>query len=187
MSHRTWFKNYLKHPLQLGALFPSSPALGSLMVKHIKPRTNGRILELGAGIGSFTNALIRKGVPEEQLVVLEQSKDFTEILEQAFPNANVVCWNAKDLSGILSQLAIENVDEVVSGIPLNAMGKMLREVICDEAFKYLKPGGSFVQVSYLPRCPVPKSVIAKHGGKKIFCGITVRNIPPAFVWRIEKT
>ena len=81
----------------------------------------------------------------------------------------------------------EEVDEIVSGIPLNAMRGKLREVICDEAFKHLKRGGSFVQVSYLPRCPVPKNIIAKHAGKRIFCGITLRNIPPAFVWRIKKT
>jgi len=187
MNYRTWFRNYLKHPLKLGALFPSSPALGSLMVKHINPKTSGRILELGAGIGPFTNSLIKTGVPEEKLVVLEQSPEFTEILERDFPSANVICGDAKNLSGILATLEIEEVDEVVSGIPLNVMGGMLREIICDEAFKHLKRGGSFVQVSYLPRCPVPKNVIAKHAGKKIFCGITLRNIPPAFVWRIKKT
>ena len=104
MSYRTWFRNYLKHPLRLGALFPSSAALGSLMVEHINPKTGGPILELGAGIGPFTNSLIRRGVPAETLIVLEQSPEFTEILQRRFPSANVICGNAKNLSAIAIKL-----------------------------------------------------------------------------------
>ena len=96
-----WLQAYLRHPLQLGAIFPSSSTLSSLMVRHIKADTHGRILELGPGTGSFTRALLRRGVPEEKLVLLEQSPDFTTLLRNSFPQATVICGDAKDVAAIM--------------------------------------------------------------------------------------
>lgn len=186
MSYSLWFKNYVRHPLQLGALFPSSSYLGSLMISHIKPDLDGKLLELGPGTGSFTRAMIDKGIPEEKLVMIEQSKDFVKLLSESFPKANVICGDVKQLTGILKELGLFQFDEIVSGIPLNAMSVSLRNTICDEAFNLLRTGGSFVQVSYLPRCSVPADVIKAHSAKKIYCGISLRNLPPAFVWRVER-
>ena len=181
-----WLQAYLRHPLQLGAIFPSSSTLSSLMVRHIKADTHGRILELGPGTGSFTRALLKRGIPEENLVLLEQSPDFTTLLRNSFPKATVICGDAKDVVSILRPSGIEEFDEIVSGIPLNAMGGHLRRIICGEAFKLLRLGGSFVQASYLPRCSIPNNVITAYSAKKIYCGLALGNIPPAFVWRAEK-
>ena len=186
MSYKLWALTYLRHPLQLGALFPSSSALGSLMIQHINPNASGYVLELGPGIGPFTKALLKIGIPEKKLVLVEQSSDFTAFLQDSFPEATVICGDVKDIVSILRPLGIKKVDEIISGIPLNAMSGKLRETICGEGFKLLRSGGSFVQVSYLPRCPIPTHIITKHSAKKIYCGSTLRNIPPAFVWRIEK-
>ena len=186
MSYKVWLQAYLRHPLQLGAIFPSSSTLSSLTVRHIKADTNGCILELGPGTGSFTRALLEKGVPEENLVLLEQSSDFTTLLRNSFPKATVICGDAKDVVSISRRLGIEEFDEIVSGVPLNAMGGQLRRTICGEAFKLLRLGGSFVQVSYLPRCSIPNNVITAYSAKKIYSGLALGNIPPAFVWRAEK-
>ena len=160
MSYKIWFQAYLKHPLRLGALFPSSSALGSLMVKHINADINGHILELGPGTGSFTRALLRKGISEENLVLVEQSQEFTTLLKSFFPKATVICGDAKDLSHIASELGIEWFNEIVSGLPLNAMRDKQRQAICNDGFRALKPGGSIVQVSYFPRCSIPNTIIS---------------------------
>ena len=156
------------------------------MVRHIKPDTYGPILELGPGTGSFTRALLRRGIREEKLVLLEQSPEFTTLLRNSFPKATVICGNAKDVAAILRSLGIEEIDEIVSGIPLNAMGSELRQTICGEGLKLLRLGGSFAQVSYLPRCSIPNNIFTAHSAKKIYCGLAMGNIPPAFVWRAEK-
>ena len=186
MTYKIWFQAYLKHPLRLGAIFPSSAALGSLMVKHIKADTNGPVLELGPGTGSFTRALLRQGISEKNLVLVEQSQEFTQLLKTFFPKATIICRDANQISQIASELGIKEFDEIVSGLPLNAMRDESRRFICNEGFRLLKPGGSFVQVSYLPRCSIPNTVISKHSAEKMYCGVTLANIPPAFVWRAEK-
>lgn len=156
------------------------------MVKHINTNTNGPVLELGPGTGSFTRALLRQGVSEKNLVLVEQSQEFTQLLRTLFPKATIICRDASQISQIASELEIKEFDEIVSGLPLNAMNDELRRLICNEGFRLLKPGGSFVQVSYLPRCSIPNAVISKHSAEKMYCGVTLSNIPPAFVWRAEK-
>jgi len=156
------------------------------MVRHIKADTHGHILELGPGTGPFTRALLKRGIPEEHLVLLEQSPEFTIFLRKSFPEATVICGDAKDLAGIVQALGIKQFEEIVSGVPLNVMGSELRRTIFGEAFKLLRLGGSFVQVSYLPRCSIPNNINTAYSAKKIYCGLALRNIPPAFVWRVEK-
>ena len=186
MSYNTWLRTYLKHPLQLGALFPSGPSLGALMVEHIKPDQHLPILELGAGSGSFTRALLAKGIPEEDLILVEQSQDFANYLETSFPRAKVICGDATNVVEILSQSGIHQCAEIVSGIPLYSIGSALRRIICNEALKLLKLGGSLAQVSYIPRCSIPNDIIIAHSARKTYCGMVLNNIPPAFVWRALK-
>lgn len=185
MNLGIWIKNYINHPLQLGAVLPSSAALASLMTKHLSNSIDGYVLELGPGTGSFTRAILRRGIPERNLVLVEQSPDFTKLLRQSFPAAKVFCGDAQNVTDILNSAGIQQVDEIVSGIPLNAMTPIMRRTICDAAMAMLKHKGSFVQVSYLPRCSIPKDSISLLSAQKLFCGMTVRNIPPAFVWRAK--
>lgn len=176
----------MKHPLQLGALFPSGSALSRLMVRHINPDNSGYILELGAGTGSFTRAILQKGIAPDRLILIEQSREFVNVLKSNFPESSVITGDATNVVEILNSLGVKECAEIVSGVPLNAMRVGLRKTICSEAFKILKPGGSFVQVSYLPRCSIPSDTIADNKATKIFCGIALPNIPPAFVWRAQK-
>ena len=185
MNYGMWLAHYIRHPLQLGALVPSSAALGSLMVEHIKPNIEGPILELGPGTGSFTRALVQRGIPENKLVLIEQSPEFTALLQKSFPTATVVSGNARNLQEIASELGIRTFHQIVSGLPLTAMGPTTRHDICDTALTMLEPGGSFVQVTYFPRCSIPRNVISAHKARQIYCGVTLRNAPPAFVWRAE--
>ena len=151
------------------------------MIRHINPATPGYILELGPGIGSFNRAILQRGIPEERLILLDQSPDFTELLLEAFPKARVLCGDATDVVKILQSFGVDEVSKIVSGAPLNAMEVGLRKTICEEAFKLLKPRGSFSQVSYLPIYSIPNSIVTRYHGQKIYSGIALRNIPPAFV------
>ena len=48
---------------------------------------------------------------------------------------------------------------VVSGLPLLSIPAHSVEAILAGAFAYLRPGASFYQFTYGPRCPVPRAVI----------------------------
>ena len=43
------------------------------------------------------------------------------------------------------------------------------------------------QFTYAPRCPVPSSVLAQAGLSAELVGRTLRNLPPASVYRISRS
>ncbi|HYF53350.1 MAG TPA: hypothetical protein VEA41_03745, partial [Salinarimonas sp.] len=71
-----FLKAWLRQPLQVAAVAPSSRALAGLMTRGIGPCT-GPVVELGPGTGSFTRALLERGVAEADLVLVESEPDFT--------------------------------------------------------------------------------------------------------------
>ncbi|ARM10754.1 UNVERIFIED_ORG: phospholipid N-methyltransferase [Rhizobium esperanzae] len=53
-------------------------------------------------------------------------------------------------------------------------------------FTYMRPGGAVYQFTYGPRCPVPRPILDRLGLKAVRIGGTVRNLPPASVYRISR-
>jgi len=186
MKYSLWFKNYLKNPLKLGAMLPSGEHLGLKMTEHFKHWNGGYVLELGPGIGSFTDAILQRGVSEDKLILIEQSLDFVLYLKSKYPLANIVHGNALDLKRHILALGVEKVESIVSGIPLVSIGRSLGTQICDNSFEVLQSSGSISQVTYFMVCPVPEKIILKHHATKKFSGIVIKNFPPAFVWIVSK-
>ncbi len=181
-----WIRNYLRHPLRVGAILPSGNSLSHLMVADIQPSSQGYVVELGPGTGSFTKALVNQGVPENRLILIESAKEFVSHLRRVHPTATVIHGNAEDIEYHIGSLGIRNIDHVVSGIPLVSCGEDTREKICEGVLNLINRGGSFVQVTYFGFCPIPQKLISKYNSKRIFSGAAKWNFPPGFVWRIKK-
>jgi phosphatidylethanolamine/phosphatidyl-N-methylethanolamine N-methyltransferase len=179
-----FLRSWVADPIRVAAVAPSSDALSSLMTKEILP-SDGQVLELGAGTGAFTRALLARGIREGDLTIVENGSDFARILRQRFPEARVLRMNA-------SQLANDDlfpgatVGAVVSGLPLLSMSPRNIMSILSGAFTYVRPGGSFYQFTYGPRCPVPRPILDRLGLKATRIGGTVRNLPPAAVYRLTR-
>src|SRR3954469_4725431 len=65
---------WIRSPLKMGALLPSSRALARAMAAEVDIDKPGMIVELGAGTGVMTHALLQAGVPGSRLVVLERDR-----------------------------------------------------------------------------------------------------------------
>ncbi|MBV9444093.1 MAG: hypothetical protein JO217_15525, partial [Acidobacteriaceae bacterium] len=52
------------------------------------------VLEIGAGTGSITRALLRRGLRPERLFVIERDPTLAAFLEQKFPGVQVRCAEA---------------------------------------------------------------------------------------------
>ena len=78
------------------------------------------------------------------------------------------------------------VGAVVSGLPLLSMSTRKVMSILSGAFSHVRPAGSFYQFTYGLRCPVPRPILDRLGLKATRTGATVRNIPPAAVYRITR-
>lgn len=179
-----FFRSWISDPLRVAAIAPSGDSLARVMTQEILP-SDGPVLELGAGTGVFTKALLARGIRESDLTLVEYGSDFMRVLQFRFPNARVLWMDA-------SQLAQHDlfpdapVGAVVSGLPLLSMSPRKVVSILAGAFSHVRPGGAFYQFTYGPRCPVPRPILDRLGLKATRIGGTVRNLPPASVYRITR-
>jgi phospholipid N-methyltransferase len=179
-----FFRSWIADPRRVAAVAPSSVALSHLMTHEILP-ASGPILELGPGTGAFTRALLARGLRESDLTLVEYGSDFAPILQRRFPEARVLCMDAAQLAKH-DLFPDATVAAVVSGLPLLSMRPRKVISILSAAFVYLQPAGSFYQFTYGPRCPVPRLMLDRLGLKARRIGTTIRNLPPAAVYRISR-
>lgn len=186
MSHDfvSFFLSWLSSPRRVGAIAPSSDFLAELMTREITA-SSGPVIELGPGTGVFTYKLLERGVQQQDLTLVEYGSDFARMLQIRFPGARVLWMDASRLgtSGIAED---GSVGCVVSGLPLLAMSPRKVVAIVGGAFRYLRPNGAFYQFTYGPRCPVPRPILDRLGLKATLVDRTVRNIPPASVYRLTR-
>jgi phosphatidylethanolamine/phosphatidyl-N-methylethanolamine N-methyltransferase len=180
----SFFRSWLSNPIRVGAIAPSSEALAELITSEITP-ASAPIIELGPGTGVFTRKLLQKGVPPQQLMVIEYGSEFVSVLQLRFPGVRVLWMDASKL--IPAQIAEEgSVGAVVSGLPLLNMSPRKVVAIMSGAFHYLRPNGAFYQFTYAPRFPVARPILDRLGLKATRIGRTLHNLPPASVYRVTR-
>src|SRR5947207_171834 len=75
-----FFRRWLANPLQMGSVVPSSAALCDRIVRHTIRAPQEAVLELGAGTGVVSRALLRSGLPPDRLIVVEIVPDMARHL-----------------------------------------------------------------------------------------------------------
>ncbi|SCW45522.1 Phospholipid N-methyltransferase [Sphingobium faniae] len=175
---------WLKKPRQTASVVPSSRYLARLMVSHIDP-SDGRVLELGGGTGVFTRAILETGLPAEKLEVVEINPAFARGLRRHFPHVAVLETPAQIVSAAAAGEPGE-YQTVISGLPLLAMDRAMHVDILTEAFRMMHPGGAFIQFTYSMRPPVSRDILDFLNLNVVRVGQTVRNFPPATVFRFSR-
>ncbi len=180
----TFFMQWLKNPRSMASVAPSGRQLGSLMAAAL-PANAKRVVELGAGTGSITDAVIRHGISPRQLLAVEMNPALRDVLVERFPQLHVAQGDARDLSELIAQtgaLVSGEVDAVLSSLGLLTMSRELQRDILTAAFAALRPGGVFIQYTYGWPSPVDESLRRELGLHCESAGLAWRNIPPARVF-----
>jgi phosphatidylethanolamine/phosphatidyl-N-methylethanolamine N-methyltransferase len=180
----SFFRAWLADPLGVAAIAPSSEALASAITAEITP-DSAPVIELGAGTGVFTQALLARGIPENKLALIDYGSDFARLLQFRFPAARVLWMDAARLKDT-ELFGGERAGAVVSGLPLLSMPAKKIIAILDGAFGHMRADGTFYQFTYRPRCPVPRCILDRLGLKAIRIGGALANMPPAAVYRIGR-
>ena len=179
-----FFLKYLKSPTTVGAIAPSGQSLAALITSETGPET-GPVLELGAGDGIFTGALLKRGIAPENVVAVELEAGFAKRLVKRFPDIKVV--NAAAEEALASDgLGYDEFGAVISGLPLLNFPWSVRHKLLSLIFQRLKPGAALYQFTYGLSAPVPKSLLKSVGLREEFLGRVFRNVPPAAVYKITR-
>ena len=168
----------ITQPKTVGAVAPSSKALGRAMAGQIDPAAEGRVLELGPGTGVATAALIERGIAPERIVAVEYNQDFAALVASRYRGVHVISGDAFNLGKTLGNRFREPFIGAVSGVPLLNFSILQRQTFLNGVLARLKPGAPYVQFSYGLHCPVapPEGVNVTQAAYIFF------NLPPARVW-----
>lgn len=148
-----FLKQVVTKPTQVVAVAPSSKALAQRMAEAV-PDGAGQVVELGAGTGKITQAMINAGIPDDTIHSFEINDEFCGYLGSSFPSVNVI----QDRAENLGEHGIEDIKAVVSGLPLLSMDVATQRAIVGAAFKAIRPGGLYIQFTYGPVPPVCRTV-----------------------------
>ncbi len=170
----------IRSPGKVVALAPSSGATARRMTLGLES-VRGTVVEIGPGTGSFTRAILARGVAPSRLVLLETSERFCEELSRAFPGVTVLNRPAQDIA----RLGLSGVGAVISGVPVLARPQIQREVV-GAAFGVIAPGGFFTQITYSPQPPISERMREELGLAVERLGTVWANFPPARVYRFHR-
>jgi phosphatidylethanolamine/phosphatidyl-N-methylethanolamine N-methyltransferase len=184
-----FLKRWLRRPLAMGAVVPSGRLLAEAMARTTLSVIQGReghVIELGAGTGEVTKALLAVGIPGERLTLVERDPELAAFLRRHFRAPQIIEGDAVRLSRLLAAHRIDKVAAVVSGLPLLSLPAEVVNGIVNGVFEALPRGAALVQFTYGPAPPVPRGLRASlrlvgARGRRIW-----RNVPPAVVWTFRK-
>jgi phosphatidylethanolamine/phosphatidyl-N-methylethanolamine N-methyltransferase len=178
-----FIRSWMEKPLATGAVMPSGKPLARTMARYVDPDRPGPIVELGAGTGAVTAALVEQGIESHRMVLVESNPGFCRLLHARYPDATVVQGDAYALRRLLGHLLGAPAAAVVSGLPLFNKPLKFRLRLLAEAFALLAPGAPFVQFTYAVIPPIPSS----YSGARAQASERIWfNMPPARVWIYRK-
>jgi phosphatidylethanolamine/phosphatidyl-N-methylethanolamine N-methyltransferase len=178
-----FIRSWMEEPLATGAVMPSGKPLARTMARYVDPDMPGPIIELGAGTGAVTAALVEQGIESRRMVLVESNHGFCRLLGARYPDATVVQGDAYALRRLLGDLLGGPAAAIVSGLPLFNKPLKFRLRLLAEAFALLAPGAPFVQFTYAVMPPIPSS----YSGARAQASERIWfNMPPARVWIYRK-
>lgn len=184
-----FLKRWLRQPFAVGAVVPS----GRLLTGEIARATlaamgdrPGHVVELGAGTGEVTRALLAAGIGPQRLALIERDPELAAFLRRRFSGPLIIEGDAARLPGLLVANGIEKIAAVVSCLPLLSLPFEVVSDIVQGVFETLPPDAAMVQFTYGPSPPVPRVLRERLGlvgvsGRRIW-----RNVPPAVVWTFRR-
>ncbi len=151
-ASRLFLQEFLKSPRTVASIVPSSAFLERRVVRAAEPKHARVVVELGAGTGGITRALLESMSPESCLLAIERTAEFAERLREIDdPRFEVVHDCASSILHRLRERGFSAADAVVSGIPFSTMPEAVCAEIITGVVEALRNGGRFVAYQFTDR------------------------------------
>jgi phosphatidylethanolamine/phosphatidyl-N-methylethanolamine N-methyltransferase len=176
---------FLKNPLKVGAITPSSPELARKMISGLKPDKNNIVLELGVGTGAITKFL-REIVPDEESYLgIEIDQELVGSLRQNYPELTIVRGNAAEAAAIHKRSGLGKVGYIICCLPFVSMPNEVGDTILAEADKFMREGCMFRTFQYAHGYYMPSAIklreyMRERYGRSRRSKLIVKNVPPAY-------
>lgn len=186
LSHSLPFlRSWSRDPVAVGLPFASTCWTARRLAHAVLDAAipdGGPVLELGAGTGPVTEALIAAGCPLERIIVVERDAELCRTLSARFRGLQVLHGDALEIEKMLAKAAVGSVGVVLSGLPMRAVAPRDAAQCYSGAFELMPSGGAIIQYTYGFKSPVDLQAAPLKLDAR-FIGREWRNFPPVGIWR----
>lgn len=192
MSLRVFASEVLANFYTVAAVAPSSPHLAAAMVEPLPLSETLVAVELGAGTGTMTRALLDELPQEATLIVFEINPRFFHYLEDNFsdPRLVLINENVERIEPELRKRGYDHVDVVVSSLGLGFMSEDQRCNIFEGLMPFVRPHTVLTQYQYIHSMQFANGRLRRLSlhpllnryFSSVESKIVWRNVPPAYVF-----
>ena len=140
-----FFLQGLTHFREIGTFLPCSRFTAEKLARYTE-NSQGTVIELGAGTGVVTSAILKNLSSHQKLLSFEINERFCEILSEIKDPRLYVINNC---AANIGKFVIEEVGCVISILPLSIMETDFKSNLFREIYQNLACDGRFVQFQYL--------------------------------------
>ncbi len=144
---------FLTQGKKIASFAPSSRFMARKLLDGIDWTNTQTIVELGAGTGPITAVMTKLARPETKLIVIELDPILCGRLRERFrhaANVDVILGDATCFGDLLAERGIQQVDHVISGLPLPSFPAVARDAVLEMAAKTIAAHGTFRQITVMP-------------------------------------
>jgi phospholipid N-methyltransferase len=171
-----FFKGFLKHPVMVGSIIPSSDTLITHMLSKVDWANTKVFVEYGPGVGTFCQHVLRSMPANATYIAIDTNPDFIEYLGETIKDSRFrpVLGSAADVEQIVRDSGFDHADYVLSGLPFSTLPTGVGPAIAAATARIIRPGGAFLVYQFRAKV---RDFIAPHFAR-IDQGIEYWNIPP---------
>jgi phospholipid N-methyltransferase len=176
---------FLKNPLKVGAVAPSSPDLAWQMLDGILPDKDNIIIELGVGTGAITK-YIREILPDnESYMGIELDGSMVSSLKVRYPEMNIIQGNACELSELHAASGLGKASYLLCCLPFVTLPEEVAAQVLSEIEKYMAKGCLFRAFQYAHGYYTPAAIrlrkfMRDRYGYSKRSKLVAKNVPPAY-------
>ena len=182
-----FLRGFLKHPVMVGSVIPSSRILIDRMLKPVDWSACRLFVEYGPGVGTFTRPILDRLAPDAKLIAIDTNSDFIDYLNGDIDDERFIAvhGSAADVENIIAAHGFDHADYVLSGLPFSTLPPGVGDAIGAATGRAIRDGGAFLVYQFSPKV---RDFIAPFF-ERIDRGFEWINVPPAtlfWAWREPK-
>jgi phospholipid N-methyltransferase len=151
--HWQFLRGFLKHPVMVGSIIPSSRVLIERMLRPVDWENTKLFVEYGPGVGTFTRPILDKLGDDAKIIAIDTNPDFIKFLRNSIddPRLIAVTGSAADVEKIIAEHGFDHADYVLSGLPFSTLPPGIGDEIARATARVIRPGGAFLVYQFSPK------------------------------------
>ena len=174
-----FFEGFLKHPVMVGSIIPSSRFTVARMLDPVDWDECELFVEYGPGVGTFCRPVLDRLRRDGALIVIDTNPLYIDYLSRTIRDSRFhpVLGSAEDVEAIVASLGHEHADYVLSGLPFSTLPEGVGPEIAAATHRVIRPGGAFLTYQF---SKVARDLTARHFAR-VDTGMTWLNVPPCLL------